>query len=525
LEDTAKTREQLLAELAECRRRLEETRQLSTAIEQTAEGVFITDPQGTIVYVNPAFEHTSGYSRHEAIGQRPSILQSGEHDAAYFQELWSVIRAGNVWHGRFINKRKDGTRYTADTTISPVRGEAGGIVAYVCLQRDVTRELQMDQQYRQLQKMDAMGQLTAGVAHDFNNLLTAINGFAELLQLQSRPGDAAHDMAGKILDAGRHGADLVHQLLTFSRKQVVRPQLVDLNQIVADMGKMLPRIIGEHIDLTTSPAPDLWPVKVDRAQVEQVIVNLAVNARDAMPDGGKLTIETANVVLDQGYVAAHLQAEPGDHVLLAVSDTGVGMTPEVKAHLFEPFFTTKEHGQGTGLGLATVYGIVKQSGGNIWVYSEEGVGTTFKIYLPRTRETAPAARPSQPDDRVPFGNETILLVEDNAGVRDLARLLLQRQGYTVLAAEDGAQALRMAERHSGSINLVLSDLVLPGMSGVSLSEQLSRRRPNLRTLFMSGYTEKAVAHHNTPGSGSAFLQKPFSSLELARKVRSILDRH
>jgi two-component system cell cycle sensor histidine kinase/response regulator CckA len=248
-----------------------------------------------------------------------------------------------------------------------------------------------------------------------------------------------------------------------------------------------------------------------------------VNARDAMPDGGKLTIETANVVLDHGYAASHLQANPGDHVLLAVSDTGVGMTEEVKAHLFEPFFTTKGNGQGTGLGLATVYGIVKQNGGTIWVYSEEGVGTTFKVYLPRSKDAACAVRPSHSDDRVPNGTETILLVEDNAGVRDLTRLLLQRQGYTVLVAGDGQEALQLADDHNGSINLVLSDLVLPGMSGVNLIKQLCRRRPNLRTLFMSGYTDKAISHHSKLGSRSAFLQKPFSSLELARKVRCVLD--
>ena len=287
---------------------------------------------------------------------------------------------------------------------------------------------------------------------------------------------------------------------------------------------MLQRTIGEHIDLTTCLAPDLWPVEADQAQIEQVIVNLAVNARDAMPHGGKLIVETANVVLDEDYVTSHLQAQPGEHVLLAVSDTGVGMTQEVKAHLFEPFFTTKEHGKGTGLGLATVYGIVKQSRGSIWVYSEEGMGTTFKIYLPRALKAAQPLSSLKTGERMPFGDETILLVEDDGAVRDLARLLLQEQGYTVLVAGDGQEAMRLAEDHSGPINLLLTDLVLPGMGGVVLYKRLSQVRPELRTLLMSGYTEKASGHPGTPESGDAFLQKPFSSVELSRRVRAVLDR-
>jgi two-component system cell cycle sensor histidine kinase/response regulator CckA len=499
-------------------------RQLSTVIEQVAESVVITDTVGSMIYVNPAFERMSGYSRSEVASQNPHILKSGEHDTAFYQELWTTISAGKVWRGRLVNRRKDRSRYTVDATITPVRGENGRIVNYVSLQREVTHESHLEEQYRQLQKMEAIGQLTAGIAHDFNNLLTVINGFAELLQARLLASDPGYEMVGKILGAGQRGTDLVRQLMTFSRKQPIKSQIVHLNQVVAETEKMLQRTIGEHINLTTCLMPDLWPVEADQAQIEQVIVNLAVNARDAMPHGGKLIVETANVVLDEDYVSGHLQAQPGEHVLLAVSDTGVGMTQEMKARLFEPFFTTKEHGKGTGLGLATVYGIVKQSRGSIWVNSEEGMGTTFKIFLPRARKAAQPLPSLKTDERIPFGDETILLVEDDGAVRDLARLLLQDQGYTVLVAGDGQEAMRLAEDHSGPINLLLTDLVLPGMGGVVLTEQMSQVRPELRTLLMSGHTQKASVRPGTPESGGAFLQKPFGSAELSRRVRAVLDR-
>ena len=519
---------QLLPRLDELQRRVavwEAAQRLSAAVEQAAGAVIITDVQGHIQYVNPGFEHMSGYGQAEVLGQTPRILQSGEHDATFYGELWATIRAGNIWHGRLVNKRKDGTRYVVDATITPVRDANGQIANYVSLQRDVTREAQLEEQYRQLQKMEVMGQLTSGIAHDFNNLLTVINGFAELLQVQLSPYEPAHELLAKIRDAGRHGVELVQQLLAFSRKQTITPRLVDLGQLVAGMQSMLQRVIGEHIELTTHVAPDLWPVKVDATQMEQVIVNLAVNARDAMPQGGRLTIEVANVVLDHEYVGGHLQAQPGEHVLLVISDTGIGMTPEVKAHLFEPFFTTKGQGKGTGLGLAIVYGIVKQNGGNIWVYSEEGLGTTFKIYLPRadTESAAQSAARTEVREPSPNGNETILLVEDNDSVRDLARLVLRRQGYQVLSAADGQEALDVAADYSGRIHLLLSDLVLPGITAAWLSQRLGQLHPGLKTLFMSGYTDDMVARCNGSETTFAFLQKPFSSLELARKVRAVLD--
>jgi signal transduction histidine kinase/DNA-binding response OmpR family regulator len=389
-------------------------------------------------------------------------------------------------------------------------------------QADQERQ-RLEEQYHQAQKMEAVGQLTAGIAHDFNNLLTAINGFAELTQFELSPDDPLQKSLSKILDSGRRAADLVRQLLAFSRKQILEPKVLDLNQVVAETDMMLQRIIGEHIELKTSLAPGLWPVEVDPTQIGQVIVNLAVNAQDAMPKGGSLTIETANVVLDEDYVADHLGAEPGEYVLLSVSDTGIGMSREVKAHIFEPFFTTKERGRGTGLGLATVYGIVKQSGGHIWVYSEEEVGTTFKIYLPRAEGAArPLTRPEMREP-LPGGEETILLVEDDAGVRDLARHVLQSQGYTLLEAENGQEALHLVARHPGVVHLLLTDVVMPGMSGRDLAEQLAQAHPNLKTLFMSGYADDMIAHHGVLDPGTPFLQKPFSLMALARKVRAVLD--
>ncbi|MEW5960169.1 MAG: response regulator, partial [Chloroflexota bacterium] len=495
---------------------------LSAAIEQAGESVIITDIEGAIIYVNPTFERVSGYSRAEAIGQTPRLLKSGQHDAAFYEELWSTISAGQVWRGRFINKKKDGTLYTEEATIIPVRDESGTLINHVSVQRDVTRELQLEEQYRQAQKMEVIGQLTAGIAHDFNNLLTAINGFAELAQVRLPADHPLQNMLDMILRSGQHAVDLVRQLMIFSRKQVVELKVLSLTSVVADIEKMLRRIIGEDIILKTVLAAEAWPVKIDPAQFEQVIVNLAVNARDAMPNGGYLTIETANVTLNQEYAAAHLEVSPGEYALLAVSDNGVGMSEAVKAHIFEPFFTTKEAGKGTGLGLATVFGIVKQSDGHIWVYSEEGLGTTFKIYLPRVRDAAETIIQDNEAD-LPAGHETILLVEDNSGVREMAVIMLEQQGYTVLAAADGGQAQHLAQQHQGPIDLLLTDIVMPGENGRVMAEKLAHLRPGLRTLFMSGYTDEIIVQHGVLAPGIAFLPKPFTVSGLLRKVREVLD--
>jgi signal transduction histidine kinase/CheY-like chemotaxis protein len=410
-----------------------------------------------------------------------------------------------------------------------------GRLARLQVSMDITGHKRLEEQLRQAQKMEAVGRLAGGIAHDFNNLLTAINGFAELMRSRLAPDDPLYEMADKVLGSGRRAADLTRQLLAFSRKQVVEPRVVDLNAVVADMDKMLRRIIGEDIQLQTIAGPGLWPVKVDPTQIEQIIVNLAVNARDAMPQGGRLTVETANVsplhlplplrgqVPSPGQAGRGEEEGGGEYVLLAIGDTGVGMNEAVKAHLFEPFFTTKEEGKGTGLGLAMVYGIVQQSGGVIRIDSQEGLGAAVKIYLPRVAAAVTAPTGTEPATSLPAGSETVLLVEDDPGVRVLAARVLRRQGYCVWEAADGPQALRLAAEQGGPIHLLLSDVVMPGMSGRILADRLVAERPQLKILFTSGYADEALLHHGVLQSGAPFLQKPFTPEALARKVREVLD--
>jgi PAS domain S-box-containing protein len=399
-----------------------------------------------------------------------------------------------------------------------VAEQISGVLARARLRKE---RRQLEEQFHQAQKMEAVGRLAGGVAHDFNNLLTVFHLSTRLMERRLHHEDPLWGHVQRIQDAGQRAAGLVRQLLAFSRREIVEPKVLDLNQVLGELDKMLRRLIGEDLELTLLLADDLAPVKIDPTQVEQVVVNLAVNARDAMPFGGKLTIETANVVLDAAYAAQHLEVEPGEYVLLAVSDDGVGMSEEVQARLFEPFFTTKEKGKGTGLGLATVFGIVKQNQGYIGVYSEPGQGTTFKIYLPRVAEDAPP--PPRPPQATARGTETLLLVEDEAQVRELTHDILQGQGYQVLAARDGVEALRVAEAHEGPIHLLLTDVVMPRMSGKGLADQLLRTRPEMRVLFTSGYTDNAIVHHGVLAEGIAFLSKPFELEAIARKVRDVLD--
>src|SRR6266852_1549246 len=400
--------------------------------------------------------------------------------------------------------------------------EDGHLVRVWGTQRDVTAQRHLEEQFRQSQKMEAVGQLAGGIAHDFNNLLTAILGNTQLLLRDLPPGDSKRGDVEEIRKASERAASLTRQLLAYSRRQMLQPEVLDLNVVVAEMDKMLRRLIGEHIALAAVLAPDLGRVRADPNQIEQVIVNLAVNARDAMPEGGKLTIETANVDLDETFAQAHLGSVAGSYAMLAVTDTGAGMDAGVRAHLFEPFFTTKEVGKGTGLGLATVYGIVKQSGGYISVYSEPGRGSSFKIYLPRI--ATPVDAPANPQKGgVARGSETVLVVEDEPAVLTLSRRALEAQGYVVLAASDAAAALRVVERHGGTIHLLLTDVVMPGLSGRDLADRMAAQRPGIRVLYMSGYPGDAVVQHGTLPSGSAFLQKPFSPDGLARKVRDVLD--
>src|SRR5882762_8272675 len=458
----------------------------------------------------------------ELVGTRLAELHN-VNDPTNREQIRSFIRAGyRVSDSETREHDREGrSRVFLNNVVGFV--EDGHLVRVWGTQRDVTDQRHLEEQFRQSQKMEAVGQLAGGIAHDFNNLLTAILGNTQLLLRELPPGDSKRGDVEEIRKASERAASLTRQLLAYSRRQMLQPEVLDLNVVVAEMDKLLRRLIGEHISLVTVLAPDLGRVRADPNQIEQVIVNLAVNARDAMPEGGKPTIETANVDLDETFAQAHLGSVAGSYAMLAVTDTGAGMDAGVRAHLFEPFFTTKEVGKGTGLGLATVYGIVKQSGGYISVYTEVDRGSSFKVYLPRVeRPSAPAAAPSSRPG-IARGSETVLVVEDDRAVLALSCRALEAEGYTILCASDGADALRIVERHGGEIHLLLTDVVMPGMSGRELAEQMTARRAGIRILYMSGYPGDAAVHHGALVRGSAFLQKPFAPDALARKVRETLD--
>jgi len=408
--------------------------------------------------------------------------------------------------------------------VEPLRGSNGEVSGAICMALDVTDRKQLEERFRQAQKMEAVGRLAGGIAHDFNNLLMVIQGYADLLAERLPAGDSLRRNAEQIQLASQRATSLTQQLLAFSRKQILAPTVLNVQSVVADMERILRRLIGEDIELGTSSEQDLWLIKGDRSQIEQVIMNLAVNARDAMPSGGRLTIETANVELDDSFSNIPAVLAPGEYVMLAVTDNGIGMDSATQAHIFEPFFTTKEKGKGTGLGLATVYGIVKQSGGYIWVYSEPGRGTAFKIYFPRIEEETSVTGRERPETRsLPRGSEMILLVEDEKGVRELAREYLEMSGYSVIEAENGHAALELAAMHAGPIHLLMTDVVMPGISGRELAERVMQIRPGIKVLYMSGYTDQAVVRHGILQTDAVLLQKPFSLATLASKLSEILS--
>jgi len=495
---------------------------LVTAIEQSAEAVVITDTQGGIEYVNPAFTRITGYSREEVLGQNPRVLKSGKQDPEFYQQLWETILKGQPWHGELINRRKDGSFYTEQMSIAPVMDTNGEATHFIATKQDVTEHKVLEAQLHQAAKIEAVGRLAGGVAHDFNNLLTVINGYSELLREKLGSDTKSGVYLKEILDAGQRAASLTRQLLAFSRRQVLAPQILDLNVVVSNLEKMLRRLIGEDIKLRTILDPALNRMKADPGQIEQVIMNLAVNARDAMPTGGQLTLETHNVELDQAYARSHPSVKPGSHVMLAVSDTGVGMVPETMARIFEPFFTTKEMGKGTGLGLATVYGIVKQSGGSIWVYSEPGQGTVFKVYFPAVMESPAPAELAKTEAGSHAGTETILVVEDEEGVRSLVHEALASSGYKVLETDGAKHALEFSAKYKGPIHLLLTDVVMPQMSGPKVAEEVAALRPGIQVLYMSGYTDDAVVRHGVLSQDMPFIQKPFTPAMLRKKVREVL---
>ena len=439
------------------------------------------------------------------------------------QAVARATASGAPWHLDLEIVRPDGTHGWVASNGIAERSPTGAVMRIRGTMQDITEQHRLEDQLRQAQRLEAVGQLAGGIAHDFNNLLTAIRGYAELLQRSLPASDANRADAEQILLAADRAASLTRQLLAFGRRQVLQPRVLDPADVVAGVAPMLRRLLGEHIELVTHAAPDGGRVEVDPSQFEQVVVNLAVNARDAMPDGGTLTIETSNVELDADYVAVHPEVSPGPYLALTVSDTGTGMDEATKARIFEPFFTTKEQGKGTGMGLATVYGIVKQSGGSIYVYSEPDRGSSFKIYLPRIEEEVAADAGADAPAAAPTGSETILLVEDNEAVRAFATRVLAQQGYVVIQAAQGVEALALAEAGGDMIDLLLTDVIMPGLQGHELAEQLAARQPGLRVLYISGFTENSVIRHGVVDQGIAFLPKPFTAEALSRAVRQALD--
>jgi PAS domain S-box-containing protein len=497
-----------------------------TILDAALDAVITIDAGGAIVAWNPRAEAIFGWPAAEVLGRRisntiipPRFREAHERGLAHF------LMSGE---GPLLNRRvevtalhREGREFPVELAITPVpEDDRWTFTAFI---RDLSEQRVLETRLRQSQKMEAVGRLAGGIAHDFNNLLTAITGYCDLLRDELGPNHAAAADVHEIRRAGERAAALTRQLLAFSRQQVLDPKVVELNQVVQATERLLARVIGEDVELATRLAPDLGRVKVDPGQMEQVLMNLVVNARDAMPQGGKLTIETQNVELEGGPAVGDTLVPEGRYVLLAVTDTGIGMDAATQAHIFEPFFTTKQQGRGTGLGLATVYGIVKQSGGFVWVYSEPGKGATFKIYLPRVDEPVQPERAAAEPTGSLRGTETVLLVEDEDGVRAVVRQLLERQGYTVLDAADAEAGRALAAGRPGPIHLLVTDVVLRGMSGRDLATRLAAGRPEMRVLYMSGYAADAVVRHGTLEPGLAYIQKPFTPDGLARKVRAILD--
>lgn len=496
--------------------------QLLNAVQQA---VVATDPDGIVIFWNKFAENLYGWTAEEAVGHTIQELTPAPFLREHGSEIVERAAAGEAWTGEFLVHGKSGKPFPALLTTSPVRDAAGNVLGFVRVSIDLTERRNLEEQFRQSQKMDAVGRLAGGVAHDFNNLLTVIRLNTEIIMDGFDPNDPRSSDVMQIRNAAERASSLTRQLLAFSRKQILQPRVLDMNSVVATVEPMLRRLIGEDITIS-SQCNARGYVVADPGQLEQVLVNLVVNARDAMPQGGRISIETRNAVLDETYTSEHAPVMAGHYVMLAVTDTGVGMTHETKEHAFDPFFTTKEAGKGTGLGLATVYGIVKQSGGYVWVYSEPGLGTTLKLYFPEVSAAAAFGSASehqgsgQPSNH---GSETILLVEDEEAVRGLTCRILEKQGYRVIPAQHGRDAMEIASKEKGQIDLVLTDVVMPGMNGRGLVERLVGVRPTIKSLYMSGYTDDDIIRRGFIEPSKSFLQKPFTTEALLRTVRKVLD--
>ncbi|MDH4161900.1 MAG: PAS domain S-box protein [Nitrospirota bacterium] len=521
----------LYQDITERKRAEQERERLTVAIEQAGETVVVTDAQGTIQYVNPMFETVTGYTRAEAIGRNPRLLKSGRQDDAFYRVLWDTITSGRTWEGRIVNRKKDGTLYTENATISPVHDAAGRIVNYVAVKRDITEHLrmaderaQLEEQLRHAQKMEAVGTLAGGIAHDFNNILNVIMGYSSLMLEKLDAGRPEKEQLHEVLAAAERAESITRRLLTFSRKQVVDVRTVNLNEIVRGLRKLIGRLIKENIDLRLELADRPLPVMVDAGQIEQVLMNLATNAKDAMPNGGSLTIATRLTEMEAKQVAAYGYGKPGRYALLTVADTGHGIDAETQKKIFEPFFTTKPVGEGTGLGLAISYGIIKQHNGYLTVYSEPGHGSVFNVYLPLLEEEAVRANRAEAPAAVLVGTETILLAEDDAALRSMTRTILESFGYQVVPAQDGAEAIARFSEQRDAIQLVILDVIMPKKSGKEAYEEIRKARPGIKALFVSGYTMDTLTSKGLAETGADFVQKPIAPRDLLHKVREILDR-
>ncbi|MCU0893884.1 MAG: PAS domain S-box protein, partial [Rhodospirillales bacterium] len=510
-------------DISERKRAESELRRLYQAIQQSPTSVVITDPNGCIVYVNPKFCELTGYGCDEVIGQNPRVLKSGYTSADEYKTLWETITSGRVWQGEFRNRKKNGELYWEIASIAPVKNDEGKIINFVAVKEDVTERRAIEEQFRQSQKMQAIGQLTGGIAHDFNNLLTIITGNLQLLQRTA--GEQAPRLLADALWAAQRGGELTHRLLAFARMQPLRPSLINLNDVVRGLTGLLARTLGPKVEVVEALDPAVPGVFADAGELERAIVNLAINARDAMPEGGRLLLQTARAVLDDDYVEHHADVVPGDYVMLAVSDSGTGISPNMLSRIFEPFFTTKPVGRGSGLGLSMVYGFLKQSGGHASVYSEVGKGTTFKLFFPQAGQSndAPGTPTATAERDVEFeaAGRTALVVEDEERLRLVAASLLQELGFAVLEAGDGAGALRQAEAAAG-LDLLFTDVELPcGMNGIAVAHGIRRLHPGARVLYTTGYSAALTPGNGHVPSDAAVLVKPYARQQLIRHLRTL----
>ena len=512
------------SDISEAKQLTEAHNQLSTAIEQTYEVVLITDLKGTIQYVNPAFERVSGYSREEALGANPRINKGIGQSDTYYKYMWESISAGNVWTGKFFNKKKDGTDYEEEATISPIKDHNGAIVGYVAVKRDVTHEVQLESQLRQAQKMEAVGLLAGGMAHDFNNILQTISGYINIVLNDNTLSVSHKNDLTEVKYAADRATELTARILAFSRQQAINPINLNLHKLVDNTAKMLRCIIGGNITLKISHYDQAHGIALaDPTQIEQALINLCINARDAMPDGGTITISIGSITPDATHKPNFLLEQDRRCVLLEVSDTGTGMSKTIQEKIFDPFFTTKEPGKGTGLGLASTYGIIKQHKGNIQVHSELGKGTTFRIYLPELNTTELAPNKKSIEQKMQGGTETILIAEDNTDVRNFVERVLVTAGYSTLTAVDGKNAIAIFDANKDKIDLAILDIIMPKLSGYSVHEHIQKQDSKTKILFTSGYTDGTIPSDLQTEHEYELLSKPYNHHDLLKRIRLILD--